>query len=57
VIGQRGQALEGIQALGAGEEEISRAALENDKVQAHTAGKQVVKTIVIPGRLVSFVVK
>ncbi len=39
------------------EEEVRRRALEDPKVQEAVAGKQVVKILVVPGRLVSVVVK
>lgn len=40
---------------GLSKEELQKLALE--KVSAHTAGKTIIKTIVVPGRLVSIVVK
>jgi leucyl-tRNA synthetase len=42
---------------GAAEEEIKRLALERPKVQRHLDGKNVVKEVVVPGRLVNFVVR
>ena len=42
---------------GADEAAHSAAALAEPNVKAHTAGKRVVKTIVVPGRLVNIVVK
>ena len=42
---------------GISEEELRRVALEDEKVRAHTAGKTVVKVIVVPGKLVNIVVK
>jgi leucyl-tRNA synthetase len=39
------------------EEEIKRAALERPNVQRHLDGKQVVKEVVVPGKLVNFVVE
>jgi leucyl-tRNA synthetase len=39
------------------DEEIRRRALADPKVAEHLAGREVVKTMVIPGRLVSVVVK
>ena len=44
-------------AVSASDEEIKALAVERPKVQAHLGGKQVVKAIVVPGRLVNFVVK
>ena len=41
---------------GAGEEAHAAAALAEPNVMAHTAGKRVVKTVVLPGRLVNIVV-
>ncbi len=41
----------------ASEDQIKQAALANEKVRAATAGKQVVKIIVVPGKLVNIVVK
>jgi leucyl-tRNA synthetase len=40
-----------------GEEQLSQAALANEKIQARMAGKQLVKSIIVPGRLVNLVVK
>ena len=40
---------------GASEEEHVRAARESDKVSAHLDGRPVVKTVVVPGKLVNFV--
>ncbi len=42
---------------GTSEEEIKRRALEEPRVKEHLAGKALVKTVVVPGRLVSVVVK
>ncbi len=39
------------------EEEIKRLALERPKVQRHLDGKKVVKEVVVPGKLVNFVVR
>jgi leucyl-tRNA synthetase len=39
------------------ENEIKRVALERPNVQRHLDGKQVVKEVVVPGRLVNFVVR
>ena len=39
------------------EDELREAALADDKVRAHMEGRQVVKVIVIPQRLVNIVVK
>ena len=44
-------------ALDASKEELEAVALANDNVRAHTDGKQVVKVVVIPGKLVNVVVK
>jgi leucyl-tRNA synthetase len=41
----------------AGEEEVRRRALAEPKVAEHVAGKEVVKLVVVPGRLVSVVVR
>ena len=38
-------------------DDLEQAALSDAKVQEHLAGKEIVKTIVVPGRLVNFVVK
>ncbi|PHR91928.1 MAG: leucine--tRNA ligase [Blastopirellula sp.] len=40
-----------------GKDDLEAAALADDKVQLLLDGKQIVKTIVVPGRLVNFVVK
>jgi leucyl-tRNA synthetase len=44
-------------AAGADEEEIKTAALADEKVAARIAGKTVMKTIVVKGKLVNLVVK
>jgi leucyl-tRNA synthetase len=41
----------------AGEEEVRRLALEESRVSSHVAGRQIVKLVVVPGRLVSVVVR
>jgi leucyl-tRNA synthetase len=38
-------------------EELERLALESPKVQAHLNGQGIVKTVVVPGKLVNFVVR
>ncbi len=43
--------------LDAGSEDMQRAALAESKVQAAIAGKQVVKVVVVPGKLINIVVK
>ena len=43
--------------VGSGEDVLRSAALEQEKIQAALAGKQLVKAIVVPGKLVNFVVK
>ena len=40
-----------------GEDEQERLARESDKLAARVDGGQIVKTVVVPGRLVNFVVK
>jgi leucyl-tRNA synthetase len=44
-------------SAGAGEAELREAALANDKVQAATAGHEIIRVIVVPGKLVSVVVR
>ena len=44
-------------AADAGPKAIEAAALADGKVQSRTAGRTVVKVIVVPGKLVSLVVK
>jgi leucyl-tRNA synthetase len=44
-------------AAGVNEEEIRRRALGDEKVAQHVDGKQVARVIVVPGKLVSIVVK
>ena len=44
-------------AHGISQEDLTQAALTDEKVAAALAGKTVVKTIVVPGRLVNFVAK
>jgi leucyl-tRNA synthetase len=39
------------------EDETRAAALADERVRAWTEGKQIVKTIVVPGRLVNVVVR
>jgi leucyl-tRNA synthetase len=41
----------------AGEDETRDAALADEKVRAWVDGKQIVKTVVVPGRLVNVVVR
>jgi leucyl-tRNA synthetase len=41
----------------AGSEDMQQAALAEPKVQAAIAGKQVVKVVVVPGKLINIVVK
>ncbi|HEY3119090.1 MAG TPA: leucine--tRNA ligase, partial [Vicinamibacteria bacterium] len=41
----------------AGEEEVRRRALAETRVSPHLAGKEIVKLVVVPGRLVSVVVR
>jgi leucyl-tRNA synthetase len=43
--------------FGTPREELERRALANEKVQAHTNGKQIAKIVVIPNKLVNIVVK
>jgi leucyl-tRNA synthetase len=42
---------------GSGEDVLRAAALEHEKIQAALAGKQLVKAIVVPGKLVNLVVR
>ncbi len=42
---------------GASDDQVEQAALANEKVKAAIAGKQIVKKIVVPGKLVNIVVK
>jgi leucyl-tRNA synthetase len=41
----------------ASQEDVLAAALADEKVASQVAGKEIVKRIVVPGRLVNFVVK
>ena len=41
----------------AGKDDVLKLAKENDNVKTHLDGKQIVKEIYVPGRLVNFVVK
>ena len=43
--------------VGSGEDVLRAAALEQEKIQAALTGKQLVKAIVVPGKLVNLVVK
>ncbi len=38
-------------------EELEKAALQSEKIKENIEGKQIIKTIVVPGRLVNIVVK
>jgi leucyl-tRNA synthetase len=42
---------------GAGQDEILQMALANERIAEMTDGKQVVKKIVVPGKMVNIVVK
>ena len=42
---------------GLGKDELEKLAMENEKVQKLTSGKNVVKVIAVPGKLVNIVVK
>jgi leucyl-tRNA synthetase len=42
---------------GLSEDEVKRLALERPNVQRHLDGRQVVKEVVVPGKLVNFVVR
>ena len=42
---------------GAGEEELTALAMAAPNVRAHIEGKQVVKVVVVPGKLVNIVVR
>jgi leucyl-tRNA synthetase len=42
---------------GSSEDEMKKKALADPKVEEHTRGKEIVKVVVVPGRLVSVVVK
>jgi leucyl-tRNA synthetase len=42
---------------GTSEDDIKRTALERPNVQRHLDGKQVVREIVVPDRLVNFVIR
>jgi leucyl-tRNA synthetase len=44
-------------AAGADEDTLRDAALADEKIQAGTAGKEIVKAIIVPGKLVNLVVK
>jgi leucyl-tRNA synthetase len=44
-------------APSAAEDEIRKQALTESRVAEHVAGKQIVKFVVVPGRLVSLVVR
>ncbi|MEZ4387984.1 MAG: hypothetical protein R3D98_10510 [Candidatus Krumholzibacteriia bacterium] len=44
-------------AADAGEEAVREAALASEKVQKWLEGKELVKTVFVPGRLVGLVVK
>jgi leucyl-tRNA synthetase len=44
-------------AAGTEDDQLKRAALERPNVQRHLDGKQVVREIVVPGRLVNFVIR
>jgi leucyl-tRNA synthetase len=44
-------------ALGTSEDEVRRRALEDERITQHVNGRQVARVIVVPGKLVSIVVK
>jgi leucyl-tRNA synthetase len=44
-------------AAGTADDELKRTALERPNVQRHLDGKQVVREVVVPGRLVNFVIR
>jgi leucyl-tRNA synthetase len=44
-------------AVYASQAEVETAALASPKVQAHTQGKEIIKKVYVPGRLLSIVVK
>jgi leucyl-tRNA synthetase len=44
-------------ATGAGEDELLELALASDAVRRHVDGREVVKRVVIPGKLVNLVVR
>ncbi|MBC8167061.1 MAG: leucine--tRNA ligase, partial [Bryobacteraceae bacterium] len=44
-------------AFGTSREELEKAALADDRMQAVLLGKQIIKIIVVPDKLVNFVVK
>lgn len=43
--------------IGAGEEDVKKQAYESEKVQKYIDGKEIVKTVFVPGKLISIVVK
>jgi leucyl-tRNA synthetase len=43
--------------FGTAREELERLSLADDKIQAHVQGKQIVKVIVVPDKLVNIVIK
>jgi leucyl-tRNA synthetase len=59
VVVQVNGKLRGTMEVGASlpKEKILDMARENEKVLAHLEGKEIVKTIFVPGKLVNFVVK
>ncbi len=44
-------------SFGSSNDELEKAAKDSEKIQSHILGKQVIKTIVVPNRLVNIVVK
>jgi leucyl-tRNA synthetase len=44
-------------SAGTAQEELTGLALANDKVKTFIQGKQVLKTVVVPDRLVNIVIK
>jgi leucyl-tRNA synthetase len=44
-------------ALGTSKEQLEKLARTNERVKAFLEGKQIVKAVVVPDRLVNFVVK
>ncbi len=44
-------------AKGSSKEELEKAAIANDRIKELLAGKSVIKTIIVPDKLVNFVVR
>jgi leucyl-tRNA synthetase len=58
VVQMNGKLIDRIEVeAGAGEEELERIARGSERLAARLDGREIVKTVVVPGKLVNFVVR